>query len=570
MNNNFDFNIPLFYTKDICKLNENLKNDLEINKEHDYNLYKEIFDDKQLKNNIFFDKILSNYSTYYSYNKKVLKDNKYLIENFKDNNETFEIDSIQEVYNDIITINKTTNKDKNFINTYQYFDIFPMFEFLNTNVLFLQILTLYNIFNPLIALALPIFIIIIPFLLLKLQNIPISLSTYIDTLSTILKNHPISNFLKDYDNVGWDRKVFLVISLVFYFFNIYQNILSCIKFYRNFTKINYYLNIFKKFLNYSYNQINNINKFCNKSFILFVEKNNQIKNYINNIKNDIDTISFDNFNLFKLHNLGSKMKIFYELFKNPFYISTIEYCLCLDCFKNTIKCIQNKITTNKMNFCKINNKKTYLKNSYYCVIKENLVTNDINLDKNIIITGPNASGKTTLLKSVLFNLILSQQINCGFYKMCNLNPYKNFHSYINIPDTSQRDSLFQSEVRRCKDILDIINSNKERHFCIFDELYSGTNPNEAISCAYSYLKYLTTKNNCTFILTTHFTTLCEKLNNVDHISNCNMEIKENNKYTYKILKGISYFKGGIKVLQDLNYPDDIINDCKKIIKTINI
>ena len=79
--------------------------------------------------------------------------------------------------------------------------------------------------------------------------------------------------------------------------------------------------------------------------------------------------------------------------------------------------------------------------------------------------------------------------------------FDHLHCYLNIPDTSGRDSLFQAEARRCKNILDsIINSKQnERHFCIFDELYSGTNPYEAISSSYSLLEYLSNKN-CKFLL----------------------------------------------------------------------
>jgi hypothetical protein len=37
-----------------------------------------------------------------------------------------------------------------------------------------------------------------------------------------------------------------------------------------------------------------------------------------------------------------------------------------------------------------------------------------------------------------------------------LSPFDHIHSYLNIPDTSGRDSLFQAEARRCKEILDCI------------------------------------------------------------------------------------------------------------------
>jgi hypothetical protein len=87
----------------------------------------------------------------------------------------------------------------------------------------------------------------------------------------------------------------------------------------------------------------------------------------------------------------------------------------------------------------------------------------------MIITGPNASGKTTILKSTLINIILTQQFGCGFYSSAKLSPFKHIHCYLNIPDTSGRDSLFQAEARRCKEILDIIVRNgKYKAFKLVD------------------------------------------------------------------------------------------------------
>jgi len=204
----------------------------------------------------------------------------------------------------------------------------------------------------------------------------------------------------------------------------------------------------------------------------------------------------------------------------------------------------------------------------------NCVKNSANLDKKIIITGPNASGKTTFLKTTAINLILSQQFGMGCYSACHFKPYTHFHSYLNIPDTSGRDSLFQAESRRCKEILDIIkntNSFQHRHFCIFDELYSGTNPKEATKSAYAFLKYISeTYENVDYILTTHYVNICEKLEkNSCHIRNYRMAVIPDTEredkfvFTYLLEPGISNTEGAIQILENMSYPEDMLNTIRK-------
>jgi DNA mismatch repair ATPase MutS len=201
------------------------------------------------------------------------------------------------------------------------------------------------------------------------------------------------------------------------------------------------------------------------------------------------------------------------------------------------------------------------------------IKNDVVINKKIIITGPNAAGKTTIIKSTLMNIILSQQIGYGFYDSANIRPYDYLHSYLNIPDTSGRDSLFQAESRRCKDILDSLEKESDkRHFCIFDELYSGTNPYEAVASAYGYIDYLSTMKNVDLMLTTHYISLCNNLKTNKKIKNYKMKVNVeedyNLKYLYKMERGISKIKGGIKVLYDLDYPKVIIENTKQLLMSM--
>ena len=107
--------------------------------------------------------------------------------------------------------------------------------------------------------------------------------------------------------------------------------------------------------------------------------------------------------------------------------------------------------------------------------------------------------------------------------------------------------------------------------CIFDELYSGTNPYEAIATAYSYLTHICDKKNVDFILTTHYIKLCELFKKNTNINNIHMKTTiKNNKpqYFYKIKNGISQIKGGVHVLKQLQYPKKITDKAVKILNTI--
>ena len=263
------------------------------------------------------------------------------------------------------------------------------------------------------------------------------------------------------------------------------------------------------------------------------------------------------------------------------YEEAIMYSIGFNGYIDCIEGLQNNIKERKINFAtfinskdkgknnskdkKKLNKNGVFKKSYYACLKDGKpIKNNIKFKKNMIITGPNASGKTTILKSTLINIILSQQFGCGFYESAKFVPFKHIHCYLNIPDTSGRDSLFQAEARRCKEILDVISANDEdTHFCAFDELYSGTNPEEAETSASAFMLYIQKYVNVTSLLTTHFVKVCKKLDKIKTIKNFKMVTEKNeNKiiYAYKLEPGISEVKGGINVLTEMNYPKEIISN----------
>ena len=266
------------------------------------------------------------------------------------------------------------------------------------------------------------------------------------------------------------------------------------------------------------------------------------------------------------------MSNFYTIYDDKSFNDSFLYSFGFYGYLENILSIRENIENKFIGKCNYTKKSIKFKDSFYAPLKNNNpVKNTFQINKNIIITGPNAAGKTTILKSTLFNIILSQQIGYGFYSSANIYPFDNIHCYLNIPDTSNRDSLFQAEARRCKEIIETIENDKnKRHFCIFDEIYSGTNPYEAVASAYSYLSYLCNNKNIKFMLTTHYVDLCKKLvkTNKSNISNKHMKviIKDDKfEYKYKLINKISEIKGGINVLKQLNYPSKIIESTRLMI-----
>lgn len=593
------FKLPIEYLDDKKKISENIINDLELkelksdivdtsnNIKYKKNLYYSVLNPETL----FEKQIIDKWSNYYTNDKEYLQDTQKLLKNFKNCvtiKENFDIyngadfkdsDNLKDSKNlnnlDNIIYNNYENiiYDNGFIEKYQYFDL-PFLNKFNSDPKALTFLSIYNLSSPLISLLLPIISLIIPFLIIKLQGYDITTELYFLHLKNTFKDQAIGQIFYGFSDQPISSKIYIILSIFFYFFQIYQNIFSCIRY---FTNIEHIHNILFQLRSYLKNTIGNM-----KNLIGYTENFNSYKDFNNTVKERLLTITnyyskLENINNYKVNfkkflELGNIMKCFYMLNNDKELIETLYYSFNFNGYLRNINSIQKLIKNYNFNFCKFNenNEKSSFKNSYFGFLlmdRENsskIIKNTYDLSNNMILTGPNAAGKTTILKSTLFNIILSQQIGCGFYEDANLEIYDHIHCYLNIPDTSNRDSLFQAEARQCKEILETIENNKtEKHFCVFDELYSGTNPDEAIESGYNYLKFLNKNKKVNYVLTTHYHKLCKKMDKTEkNIKNYHMEIIENTTdfdFTYRLKKGISKVRGGIKVLKDMEYPEEIIN-----------
>jgi hypothetical protein len=536
-------------------------------------MYEHVFNPKT----IYGKQFLSNWATYYTSDVTFLKQTQTLIKHFSppSNNESENENTIEQ-YSDIHAIWNSIQNDKHFKDKFGYIDV-GLLEPLNSSSFFLQILSLQNLASPVISLLTPLIILIIPFFLLKIQKMPVSFSSYVSSLKRIAQYHPIGKVFENFSSIPWDKRIYMFASIAFYFIQIYQNVVSCHRFYKNMFLIHNNIHKFSSYIEHSIRNIAYIHSITENlsSYKQFREESAVHAQVLSALHSDIKTVMPFKLTLANISNIGTIMKHYYQIFANQSVKNAISYSFGFNSYFEHLSGLKSLILTKKIapcTFVKSAEKKTYLHSSYYApLMNQNPVKNKILLHKKTTITGPNAAGKTTLIKSTLLNVILSQQLGYGFYKKAKLLPYHYVHSYLNIPDTSGRDSLFQAESRRCREILTCLLENKtKRHFCIFDELYSGTNPYEAVASAFGFIKYLNKYENLDLLLTTHYTKLCELLQD-ENVQNMHMKIElcENGqiKYLYKLNKGISSIKGGIKVLEDLDYPDEIINSTRVIINS---
>lgn len=538
------FKLPIEYNEH-GDVNSIIKNDIEILP--DNNIYKHI-----IPNSILIDK----WSSYYTTNKKFLKDTQSHIKHYKPTLPN--VDMLEEY--------KLFKEETSFIERYQYVGL-KWFRPLNEHTAFLQCLGMFNLASPVISLCSPIFVLIVPFLILKIRGIPITIDLYIKFLTELIKKNSFYKLFTEFSTLPAQQKMSSIVSILFYIFQVYSNIMSCITFYKNINTVSTFLFKYKAHVHQSIELIHNLQSSTSK-YKSYTPFYNEMESHKIHLEKQFAMLHalfpFEN-TISKITQIGAYMKIYYELFYNEQHHKTFMYSVYLKQYDNDIHELNKQIKSKKLNKCKFG-KITKMKNIYYLPhIDKNPIKNDIELDKNIIITGPNASGKTTMIKSVLINVLLSQQIGYGCYSSARIKIYDTFHSYLNIPDTSGRDSLFQAEARRCKDILESISQNpKDNHLCIFDEIYSGTNPNDAVMCADMYLKGMNKiDDSVDYVLTTHYIELCENFKDDNMIKNLKMNVKTDNEeitFLYTIVPGISYIHGGKHILKEMDYPEHLFNN----------
>ncbi len=197
----------------------------------------------------------------------------------------------------------------------------------------------------------------------------------------------------------------------------------------------------------------------------------------------------------------------------------------------------------------------------YHPLLENPVSSSIAEDRCVLITGSNASGKSTFIKTLAINAILSETIFTSISKSYSAS-YFTIYSSMALRDSIQsNESYYIVEIKSLKRILDRINDEIPT-LCFIDEVLRGTNTLERIAASSRILASLSKKNALVFAAT-HDIELTHILEN--YYSNYHFQERIINNeiiFDYKLFKGRAVSRNAIKLLGMLGYSQEIIAEAE--------
>ncbi|KAM0688282.1 DNA mismatch repair protein msh6 [Conglomerata obtusa] len=202
----------------------------------------------------------------------------------------------------------------------------------------------------------------------------------------------------------------------------------------------------------------------------------------------------------------------------------------------------------------------------YNPIYKNYVSNDLNMqEKVLILTGPNMGGKSTFLRSVCLNIILSQiglKVCC---KKMKTMFFDRIFTRIGANDNLLKgESTFMIELTETSNIL---NQCTNKSFLLIDELGRGTSTKDGECIARSVVEYIKNKGvYCLF--STHYHKMVETIENVMKGYMKVILSEDDVVFLYKLVEGICYDSHGIEIARMAGVPEIIVNRAKEIKKCL--
>ncbi|WP_026510378.1 MutS-related protein [Butyrivibrio sp. LC3010] len=286
----------------------------------------------------------------------------------------------------------------------------------------------------------------------------------------------------------------------------------------------------------------------------------------------------------KVMGSGNPLDIFMDYVRMLTHIDLIKFNLMHRKLKNEIQYV-HKLTENigyidsvmsicyyraslENGYCKpdFENKGTYeIEEGRHPLMKEP-VPNSFKAEKGFLITGSNASGKSTFLKMCAINTIFAQSIHTCLAKSYKAPVFRVFSSMALKDDLKLGDSYYMVEIKSLKRILDAVDDNSAPVLCFIDEVLRGTNTIERIAASSKILEFFA--NDARKIMcfaATHDGELSDILKDYYEVYHFEGELNDNDVcFDFKLKKGPATKRNAINLLRTIGYKERIVEDAEEM------
>jgi len=461
---------------------------------------------------------------------------------------------------------KPNNEHSDFIYSMMFFQN-KYLKFFNKSGVFLTLSNIYKIIiSPIMTVVSPLVYVIIPFILMRLMKLKVPFKFFLKMMweqsgmitMPFIKNPLMQTIMK------WFSKA---LSLFFYCQNVWYS-------YSTSKSTVGIINFFQKKLE----NVKNI--LTTNSLIRGNESLSKLIGYQEFPENftTIEEKGLDNYSL--LSNKGIILKYFYEFIENKTdFLKILNNIGFIDCYFGIAKLIRDKSYFHIPKI--INNQRPVLKIEgiwHPAIPKEKNIKNSIEFDqdkRNYLLTGPNAAGKSTFIKSIFLNIYLAQTVGiCNSSKM-EITPFCYLLTGIRNQDSQGSESLFEAEVHKIRDYLEKIREKNKtgKTFAILDEIFTSTNYQEGFSASYGVCKTIGKSLNSLHIVASHYTNLYKLVKKKElGFKNIRFSVYfdgDKIMFPYKLEDGYSKQFIALKLMQNKNCNDEFLENCINCLEEIS-
>jgi DNA mismatch repair protein MutS len=566
---------PSNIQKNKIDVNENLYQDLEVfvSYNHDINdtVYKKINYTKTQLGNHYLQQILLNPTKNIEQLKKRQQFIKSLIENTqKQKNVNDLLEQLKECQNDGLWTWKEKSPEFNQLFEILYFKN-PYLQPFNSSEWFLKIYNYFQIiFLPIYGLIAPILFFIIPYVILRFFfGLKLPFMFYFKIIKSTLFGGGISSLFGNSGVIKIGQLLYQALTVFLYCYGIYNSFKAAYTLNNIIDLIHQKVNSLAKFIKTSYQ----LYQECKTIFTLEPLTVSYLELWDNIFDKDPYLLSDKGkiLRTFFLVSIGNEGK--------TRLTPLLQMVGMIDAFNSiaTLHIINKDFYTHP-EYLLYTDKPILESNDIWHPFLDSSksVKNDFKLGNdfpnNMLITGPNASGKSTFIKSVVLGVLMAQTISIVPCKKMIMSPFQLLNTYLNIPDAKGRESLFEAEMYRAKNHITAVNALTNRDFSlvVMDEIFNSTNYEEGVAGAYIIGKELGRINNSLSIITTHFGYLT-KLSKTGHFTNYMFEVEKKDSQiikSYKIKEGTSKQYLALDLLEKNGYTTEMIQEARTIFQEL--